>query len=660
MRKLGFKEIGYDTVLYGMGDVSSIAGYKYYIGYKPVDYYGKNRGVVGIFILELKNDDIYDKMVIDDNVIKNNNYYKEIAESLYNKIDISKLDSLVDKYDLKYCYWISGKGIAGGIAAEFAHLIRHEKNDNSDIYCYTFGSPKTRIEAKNSYDNFIKNIINEDDYLTRVLTEQSAHRLGDEYNASIKTDFRYDYRKYAKVTNINEYTGDYMKLNSINNKIKTYKGNNNRPFLEHFIKDLSKYLNKKVGRGATVGDDFANSRQDTEIKEIITAYDDWTKNRELETASSVKAYWTLAKVLEGLDNRTTNGRKYEKTYETASSEVWDYKNAKFKVILEEMAKWYVENVYTYNIGSYGAKRENQVEANEARTRLSDGNVIRISNIPQYIENEQQYQDEYKYRFKYFYDRAGESARIKREQHLHQQGVSEEDYDNIMEFYDVSDAVAGAKYSVDILRDKEKVKYTGRPDGNSARDRGHYTCEKIKVIKNNRTTNAKVYDDCSAFVSTVIYKYLNDILEVNSNVDTNDDYQYDEWMTSSKFSTNNPNASILNTIGTWFECYEYKLDNLDDRLNLINVFPLQPGDILARDGHVEFYIDQDHSFGWGETHDSVENDRDSKAFRWHFGTEDQVSGISNENGYYFYNANKNTPGNREGRYTRVYRLKEEYR
>ena len=64
-----------------------------------------------------------------------------------------------------------------------------------------------------------------------------------------------------------------MKLNSINNKIKTYKGNNNRPFPEHFIKDLSKYLNKKAGRDTTVGDDFANSRQDTEIKEIITAYD---------------------------------------------------------------------------------------------------------------------------------------------------------------------------------------------------------------------------------------------------------------------------------------------------------------------------------------------------------------------------------------------------
>ena len=59
------------------------------------------------------------------------------------------------------------------------------------------------------------------------------------------------------------------------------------------------------------------------------------------------------------------------------------------------------------------------------------------------------------------------------------------------------------------------------------------------------------------------------------------------------------------------------------------------------------------------HNSYKDNPHTKAFRWHFGTEDQVSGISNENGYYFYNANKNTPGRREGRYTKVYRLKEEY-
>lgn len=83
---------------------------------------------------------------------------------------------------------------------------------------------------------------------------------------------------------------------------------------------------------------------------------------------------------------------------------------------------------------------------------------------------------------------------KRKNHLKNQGVAEEDYDNIMEYYDVGDAVAGAKYSVDILKDKERVKYTGRPDGNSARDRGYYTYEKIKVVKNKKTINAKVYDD----------------------------------------------------------------------------------------------------------------------------------------------------------------------
>ena len=73
-------------------------------------------------------------------------------------------------------------------------------------------------------------------------------------------------------------------------------------------------------------------------------------NNELETASSVKAYWTLVKVLEGLDEKTKNQRKYDKTIEQANSNVWSYGQEGHAVILEaikNLGVWYVNHVATY-------------------------------------------------------------------------------------------------------------------------------------------------------------------------------------------------------------------------------------------------------------------------------------------------------------------------
>ena len=677
MTKLGFKEIDQDTVLHEMGGMSGIAGYKYYIGYKSVDYYRKNRGVIGIFISELQNNAIYEKMVIDDTSIRNYNYYKEIAESLYNKIDISKLDSLVDKYDLKYCYWISGKGIAGGIAAELSHLIRNEKGDKNDIYCYTFGSPKTRIEAKNSYDNFIKNIINEDDYLTKTLVDQNAHRLGDEYNASINTDFKYNYKNLTR--NNPKYTGDYMKLNSLNNRIIKYKTNRTLP--QYFIKDLSKYLNKKVGRGTIVGDDFANSRQDTEIKEIITAYDNWTKNRELETASSVKAYWTLAKVLEGIDNKMTNDRKYENAYEAASSEVWDYDNKSWLSIIKQMGEWYVDNVYTYSGGNYGVHRyrysnstaedwykvfeewgQPLYDAGSSPIYLA-GNNGRIGKAQTksgaYVnvnidEDEEFYQREWKTKFSYHLDNASDKAKERRKQHFED---TNRRYPTADESTVDENTILEAGKDVDLYKmyelafDDKDVK-TRKQNGkaiveNQTRPEARlwYSCPKIG--------GKKARDDCSAFVATVIYKYLNDTLKVNSNRTTADDYTYNPYMTSSQFSNSRfSDKSILRTIERWFDCYEG--EDEENRFSLTKAYPLEPGDILVRSGHVEIYLNPELSFGWGQVHNSYEDNPHAKAFRYHFGQVDEADPYNVEEGYYFYNLNDEE----EGHYTKVYRLKEE--
>lgn len=273
-----------------------------------------------------------------------------------------------------------GKGIGGGIAAEVADYIRNEKNDNSDIYCYTFGSPKTHIGPKIDTDSFIKNIINEDDYLTKVLTEDNAYRKGDEYNASINSDFRYNHRNLTR--NSPKYTGDYMKVNSINEKIKEYK--KKKPLPQNLLDDLALYLNKRIGRATNTVNDFVLSKQDVELKDIITAYESHSNNQEFETASSVGAYWTLAKCLEGLDEKKINHRSYNKIIEQTVGERWDYEIIKIVDTIKDLGVWYVNHVATYQTdlresrGTTVAKEYYDDNINE-NTYPMDGDE-RLSNI----------------------------------------------------------------------------------------------------------------------------------------------------------------------------------------------------------------------------------------------------------------------------------------
>ena len=177
----------------------------------------------------------------------------------------------------------------------------------------------------------------------------------------------------------------------------------------------------------------------------------------------------------------------------------------------------------------------------------------------------------------------------------------------------------------------------------------YSCPKITGSRIN-----KVRDDCSAFVATVIYKYLNDTLKVNSNSTTIDDYTYNPYMTSGNFNARpGTSNSITHTIGRWFDCYEGE-DDLNDDYCLKEAHPLQAGDIIVRSGHVEIYLNQDLSFGWGQVHNSYEDNPHAKAFRYHFGQEDEADPYDISEGYYFYNLNDED----EGHYTKVYRLKTE--
>ncbi len=85
------------------------------------------------------------------------------------------------------------------------------------------------------------------------------------------------------------------------------------------------------------------------------------------------------------------------------------------------------------------------------------------------------------------------------------------------------------------------------------------------------------------------------------------------MTSTNFSNSRySDNSILRTIERWFDCYEG--EDLNDDYCLKEAHPLQAGDIIVRSGYVEIYLNPDLSFGWGQVHNSYENNE------WHDGDE----------------------------------------
>ena len=322
MERLGFTGIDTEELTYET-DIKV----RYYIGYKSIDYYSKKRGVIGIFLSTNESVEAYKKLAVDLDYLRDNNLYDQIARDIYSKISTDKIHALETEYGLDYCYWVSGKGIAGGIASEVATIIRKEDNDFKRsnnwytikyIYCYTFGAPKTHIGA-NYTNNFIKNIINEDDYLTKVIPDDKGYRNGFTYNASVYSDFIYNYKNLIRTP---KYNGNYMQMNSVKNALNTLR-KDHPSVIDDVNDDMSKLLSKHISNTSNE-EDMKWTKNYVNTSELATEIVNQVSNRELESASSVKAYWTLAKVLEGLDEKTINQRSYNKTAETANSEIWSY------------------------------------------------------------------------------------------------------------------------------------------------------------------------------------------------------------------------------------------------------------------------------------------------------------------------------------------------
>ncbi len=105
---------------------------------------------------------------------------------------------------------------------------------------------------------------------------------------------------------------------------------------------------------------------------------------------------------------------------------------------------------------------------------------------------------------------------------------------------------------------------------TGRGRGMYECELLEGFKMN-----KVGDDCSGFVLAVIY-----------------------YQTKGGFETNLNDSDTGAMLGDKFKEKMEKWGFVALNPADMEISDLQPGDILVQRGHVEFYLSETSSFGWG--------------------------------------------------------------
>ena len=214
----------------------------------------------------------------------------------------------------------------------------------------------------------------------------------------------------------------------------------------------------------------------------------------------------------------------------------------------EVGEWYVDNVYTYQ----GGKQTVVETENIAKTLASDKAYGRWRN---YLDNE------------YYNKNYG----IKNDKKI------------LPVVYDNNNKPTTlVTYKCDLFKNANYGKGTFQRLRNAE---GELIDEEYK--------NYCVVDDCSKFAAAVYYHYINKELLKNEYMEDKLGYGIDLWGTNSNSFLNESsfNNALLNT---------NNFDFLD--LNTITKkIILCPGDLLVRDGHVDFYINETSVISWGRLH-----------------------------------------------------------
>ena len=299
IEKIGFTNVWLKEN-FRISDSESIRG-KLYIGKKTIQYrvyadgndnIGQNayKDVYGIFLMDFDNETNAMYMLANFNIDDIEEYYNNISQDIDEYVD-SYIESNPSDYDS--CFWVTGYSIAGGIASHVSpYLI-----GKGETYTYTFGAPNT-IKGGSTANINVKNIINEDDLIPKVVNRDEGYsRVGALYNDSIYDNLQLEYRKL--IGNLKDYQVSPKTTNTLKNKIKQAKGS---VTYENFKNTLTNGMAKYFSNYSKINSSFnhifsaSESKISTDLKELLN-----NNVEKVKKAHEIKAYYTLAKSLNGFD-----------------------------------------------------------------------------------------------------------------------------------------------------------------------------------------------------------------------------------------------------------------------------------------------------------------------------------------------------------------------
>jgi hypothetical protein len=234
---------------------------------------------------------------------------------------------------------------------------------------------------------------------------------------------------------------------------------------------------------------------------------------------------------------------------------------KFLICLFEVSNWYVNNVYT-QLG--GQKNIIEIE-NIAKTAASDSAYTKWRN---YLDRE--YYSKYELK---------NNKRI------------------LSAVYDKGIPTDMAIYRCDLFKD------AGYGKGDNI-----YSKSGMETLKNaegeeidKEWKNYCVIDDSSKFAAAVYYHYINKEVLKDEKQENRTAYDIDLWGTSSTMylDLNSFTKKILKD--KKFEIIPY--DKIASNAQNISLSKFEPktGDLLCREGHVEFFITKNKTISWGRVH-----------------------------------------------------------
>ena len=517
------------------------------------------KDIYGIFLGKFDTIDNYKKLVtnFDNEEIKT--YYKNIVNDCISFIRANRAETTND-----YCYWICGYGISGTIAAEVAN----ELVKDSEVYCYTFGA--TSGNGSSGVNREIKNVINEDDLIPKLNNHNDGFgRSGIIVNDSIYDNFIVEYKN---ITGSDKYESKHKRANSLKQLIVDAKDTND----EYYRNIIEEYLPRILYNYQNIIEPFIIS---TNAK-LFSALN--ANLKKIKYGHEIKSYYVLSKSLDGYaENNSNSTWGYLDIDFDSFEDIYTYDdedNIDLVKTIMSLADWYVNHIPTYQHRYANYNNENGTitrnqytnATQEARDYFNDngGSIIERHDGPGNRINLQTQQEE-SFTYDYLYpsvpdDSSGSIVIL----NISSNRIGYRNDDLVDYATDKNDQVGSVQYAGYVGDDCNSFAM-GVVRLDSEGDRG-------QIENGNNRLNS---------TGMQLQNTSTEMMQTNDNFEAamiNLGYDKYAYRSSSggwvKFVNNN--GTIIQRPLT---------EVLGNNSFTMSVKFLEPGDMLVKNGHVEFYL-----------------------------------------------------------------------